>query len=219
VGSNPTASAIKKEFNMLFYKEIDLPSIPEELLVFNPVPHKIVKDIGYKNNIFKNGKKVTPCGYINSFQDSNQLRNWFNKNVFTLNEDTFILKQISRPRLVRQSPIVYGEASTHIVHVDIRRQFGLNYIIDPGGDNVITSWYQEKGLPIKRVKLKGGSQAEEGSVVQYDNLKVLESTKFEANKWYLLATDILHDVDNITRDRVSITFSFWDDSVLDKLKI
>jgi hypothetical protein len=89
------------------------------------------------------------------------------------------------------------------VHSDIGREFALNYIIDTGGD-AVTSWYQENGKPMIRTKIQGGQQSDSG-FVDYNNLEILESAVLEKNKWYLISTNVLHDVDNIVGSRKSIS--------------
>jgi hypothetical protein len=96
-----------------------------------------------------------------------------------------------------------NKPSTHIVHSDIGREFALNYIIDTGGD-AVTSWYQEKDKPLIRKKIQSGQQSDTG-FVDYNNLELLESAVLERNKWYLISTSVLHDVDNIVGARKSIS--------------
>lgn len=194
---------------MICYKEVNLPTIPAELLVFNKEPDKFVKDIGYGLEHFKDGRKLNACAYINTAIRDNPLRTWIENNIPGVNNDSKVLLQRSK---------AFDAESTHIVHLDIGRVFALNYFLDLGGDNVLTSWYQEKNMPVHRVKTERGKQADTGQV-KYDDLTVLATTKFELHKWYLLSTDMLHDVDHITGNRASITVSFNDRSILEKLGI
>jgi hypothetical protein len=62
------------------------------------------------------------------------------------------------------------------------RQYAINYIIDAGGDNVITSIYNS-------------------------DLSVLDSKCVPINNWHYFQANNLHDVQNITSKRVSLTVS------------
>jgi hypothetical protein len=79
-------------------------------------------------------------------------------------------------------------------------------MIELGGDNAWTSWYKEVDMPLDRSKRTISAQADTG-YVGYENLELLETVKFEKNKWYLIVTNILHDVDEIVGDRKSISIS------------
>jgi hypothetical protein len=193
---------------MIYYKELDLPKIPKELLIFSNKQFKYVKDIGYGLTHIKNGQILNGCEYINFEIDHLPLKEWLNNNI----PGSFIgdsRKQISK---------AIKDKGTHIVHSDVKRIFALNYLLEMGGDNVITTWYKEKNKPLYRPKNKIGQQSDTG-FVKYDDLEVLTSVKFKKNKWYLLSTDILHDVDNITSERSAISISFKNKEILNFLGI
>jgi len=194
---------------MILFKELNLPPIPPELIVVRPTPDKYVKDIGYRLTHFKNGKELIACAYINTQIDHAPLLEWIYKNIPGVTSDHRILKQVSKPN---------SEVATHIIHSDVTRVFALNYFLNLGGNNVLTSWFQEKGQPLHRHKIESGKQADTGTV-KYEDCEVLATTKFKLNTWNLLATDILHDVDNITSGRASITISFNNRDILKDLGI
>jgi hypothetical protein len=195
---------------MMLYKELDLPPLPTELKdfdYFNFPILKDVKDLGYGGNFVKDGKILSSCSYITANAQHELLTSWFAENLPEFAD----LKRIYQ---IQTSCSPTG--GTHIVHSDWGRIFGLNYIVDPGGDNVLTSWYKEKNKPLRRLKLSGNRQTDSGAV-DYNNLELLESVNFEKHKWYLLATDILHDVDNITGSRRSLSIAFNDTVLLTKM--
>jgi len=68
------------------------------------------------------------------------------------------------------------------VHKDLGTQLKFNYIIDSGGDNVVTNFYN-------------------------DNFELTSSTTCDLNTWYILDVATHHDVKNIEqgKQRVSIT--------------
>lgn len=177
----------------MYFKELDLPPIPEELLEFKFEPSIGVTDIGYGRPHIKNGKLLKPCEYWFSKNINPELAEWIYKNII---QDT---KSIEIGCQVATNGV-------HIVHSDINRRYAINYMIELGGDDAWTSWYKELNKPINRSKRTGNTQADTG-YVGYENLELLDSVKFKKNKWYLIATNILHDVDNIVGDRKSISIS------------
>ena len=113
---------------------------------------------------------------------------------------------------------------TDIVHSDVLRLWALIYVIDTGGDNVVTTWYQEKGKPLNRPRLNpdktpGVEKQTDTGFVDYNNLISLDNIKVKKNQWVLINVQILHDVDNITGTRKALSISFYPDrlAVVDKL--
>lgn len=168
----------------LYTTELNIPPIPPELLEFTPQPYKTL-DTGYGqypgSNKFSIGLVTYP-----------PLTEW-------------IMKAIPG---VRADMIKYqtGSQGRHVVHTDILRVYALNYLIDTGGPEVITRWYQEQGQPLRRPKTRGGQLTDTGSV-DYGDLDCLASVKLQAGTWALIATDILHDVQGIETTRSAITIS------------
>lgn len=66
------------------------------------------------------------------------------------------------------------------VHVDIGRTFCFNYLIDSGGSNVSTRWFDQEG-------------------------NIIEETVFEERQWYWLDVSVPHDVDSTVKQRVAIS--------------
>lgn len=67
-------------------------------------------------------------------------------------------------------------------HTDARRYGIINYVINAGGDNVVTKWYDS------------------------DN-NVIETRVVEEKKWYKMKTDIDHTIEGMTSDRLMLTIS------------
>jgi len=174
---------------MILYKEINLPAIPEELLAKDLTANDLVANIGYGIEHIKNNKKLTACDYKSGVLTDPDLIKWLQTNIEGLENSIALVQSQSH--------------GTHIVHSDVSRIYALNYMIELGGSPV-TSWYREHDKPISRRKFKGLQQAEDGPV-KYDDLETLTSVVFEKHKWYLIATDVLHDVDNIDGHRKSIS--------------
>jgi hypothetical protein len=183
---------------MKYYRQIDLPPIPTELLRFRSSidPSQVVNvdNIGYGYDHKKGNRSLVSCRYVRAkINDYKPLMDWLCQTI--PNIDSIVIAQMQESK--------ENKPSTHIVHSDIGREFALNYIIDTGGD-AVTSWYQEKDKPLIRKKIQSGQQSDTG-FVDYNNLELLESAVLERNKWYLISTSVLHDVDNIVGARKSIS--------------
>lgn len=193
-----------KYFIMKYYRQVDLPPIPNELLRFrssiDPSQTINVNDIGYGYDHKKGNRSLISCRYVLAgIKDYKPLMDWLNQNIPCLHPSLIVLAQTQTSK--------GNMPSTHIVHSDMGREFALNYMIDTGGD-AITSWYQENGKQLHRTKIQRGQQSDSG-FVDYNNLELLESVVLEKNKWYLISTNVLHDVDNIIGARKSISIGIF----------
>lgn len=89
-------------------------------------------------------------------------------------------------------------------HLDgFRGNYVLQYVIDTGGDNIATTWWQAPGQDIYRQQI---------TTTQFffvnDNYKFLDSVILQKHSWALIRTDVLHSVDHVTADRKLITVGF-----------
>jgi hypothetical protein len=180
----------------MYYRELNFPPIPEELLQEEFIPESGHNDIGYGAEHFKNNNKLEPCSYWISSVKNKKLYSWIWKNVPV----TKLLTKFNFQQTHHET------GGYHIVHSDILRSYAINYMIELGGDEVCTSWYKENGQPLRRLKIAGNTQSDRG-YIDYKNLELLDSVKLEQGKWYIIATDILHDVGKIVGTRKSITIS------------
>lgn len=198
-----------------FYKELDLPAIPDELL--NELPTTSFggfTDLGYGYQHYKNGNKIYPCSYKWGRIDSGTLFNWLIENIQPIqahltnsNADVpNVFMHTTTPR--------HDSGGAHIVHSDFKRIVALNYHWSLGGDAVINRWYKENGKPLLRKKARPGGQVDSGQV-KYDDLEILEEVIIKKNRWYLINVDCLHDVQNIISIRQGITVPFATENELD----
>ena len=186
----------------MFYKKLNFPPISEHItnsLESSLIDNTVVGDIGYGENHIKNNKQLVACGYSMGNIVNSELTSWLEENIPDISSRFNILYQTQFS--------LDNTPSTHIVHTDRLRLTALNYIIDTGGSDVVTSWYKEEGKNLHRLQKTPGSQSDSGAV-DYKNLQLLESVILEKNNWYIIDTRILHDVDNITATRKSISISF-----------
>lgn len=85
-------------------------------------------------------------------------------------------------------------------HVDLRRKIGINYLIEPGGDNVTTTMFTEEADINTSVN----------DLRKRQDLEVLESHCIPANTWYGLNGLRYHSVENVTKNRIVFTLSISD---------
>ena len=91
-----------------------------------------------------------------------------------------------------------------IPHTDRSRNWVLMWIIDAGGDNVNTVFWQENGFDVER---------DPGYYpTSYRNLIELESQVFATNCWVLLNAKVIHSIENLQSVRKSVQISFWEDT-------
>ena len=79
---------------------------------------------------------------------------------------------------------------SHPIHFDYGRNYAFNYILDPGGDNVATKWYDDAG-------------------------NVIEEKVVQPFRWHMLAVKPeLHSADRIQPGRRRVTIGLnWDPPV------
>lgn len=191
-----------------YYTEINMPPFPDELLPLASLQTTVVPDIGYGRKYIVNNKELTPATYTFDILYNSQTGTIGDHRVFNW------LRTISSTPFKHMTMMqTTHDGNAHIVHSDLVRKYALNYWWDTGGDNVITSWYQEKGKPLHRTKTTPDWQADTKEV-KYEDLELLESVCFKPRTWYLMSTSVLHDVQNITGKRQGITIGFVDDDVV-----
>ena len=179
----------------MFYKILDLPSIPQDLLEF---PSSVIRSIDMTHGriYIKNGKPIHSVHYT-KMEANEPLKQWVVDNVPGITKDMVFLQSFT------------GGGTTQLIHSDILRMFALNYIVDTGGDDVVTTWYQENGQPLSRYKdpkIHGLGQAN-NKIIDYDNCAVLEQVQFQKQQWSLIRTDVLHDIDHMTRVRSAVSIA------------
>ena len=93
----------------------------------------------------------------------------------------------------------------HGAHCDGARNYVLMYVLDQGGPNVETVFYQEQGRPLFNPRTKA---IDTYWVSDYSQLTEIERVCFPKKKWVLLNTRILHGVENIETTRIVYQVGF-----------
>lgn len=86
-------------------------------------------------------------------------------------------------------------------HPDTGRLTGLNFILDTGGSNVVTTWYNKTNPDLTY---------KEWAKEINDTLVPWSSYKYEPDTWYAMDSSRFHSVKNITSDRLILTISLRD---------
>lgn len=148
----------------------------------------------YKDRIvLKDGKQV---GFtFHYYQELNEdFTNWCHKNIHPEAFDCGIR-------------FCDGHRGPYLApHTDIKRDIAIMYLLDPGGEDAKTVWYQEKGEELVRGRKVHAND--------FSKLDIVESTMFPTNTWVALNTLILHGVENVTGVRTAFQLSansfIWD---------
>lgn len=198
---------------IFIWGQVDLPPVPDHFLrnVENFQTEKFIIDMGYGRTFIKNGQIKSNSTYGKWTIPPGEFLDWIRQHV---------------PPWPQQEPVSIQKNSTTSsaaeamfpVHHDVKRMFALNYMVTTGGRRVFTSWYKDQGQPVLRSLTKPiGVQSDTGPV-DYNTLTLLESAQFDTGRWYLIRTNVLHDVDHIQSERASVTVPYFDHSVVDYFK-
>jgi hypothetical protein len=177
---------------MRFFQYLDnLPAVPDDLVanVLNTLDSMPIDHAVPSRAVFIDDKQVENITY-NRHRAIDELTEWIHQNISSQYISFGVQVQTPKPH-----------TNTHFPHTDtLPRIWALNYNLDPGGDNAITSWYQERGHPM----LRPGPYRPQ-NIAQLD---VLKSVHIQPHKWHLFNTQVLHAVENIHRPRIAITLGF-----------
>ena len=153
----------------MLIKRLILPKLPNELV------EDVYKTINTGNNVALDGPNVRLTddfgSYYTWYKPSDQLQKWCQKNI---SPDIFFGIQM----IVEKMPMHKDFGPTP----DSRTELKFNYIIETGGDAVVTNYYT-------------------------DSAELIESHILEPNIWYIINVRVNHDVQNIDsgKRRVAIT--------------
>ena len=177
---------------MLLFRYVDhLPAVPmhlidqtRQLIREAPVDHAVpARTVTVGNLIHHNVE-------YNRYRACEELTEWIHNNI-TKNYVSMGV-QIQNPG---------DDNHTHFPHTDTApRHWVLNYNIQPGGDKVITHWYQQHGYTLIREGTTRPSNL--------DDLEIVDSVQIQPFRWHLLNTSVLHGVTNIQHPRIAITMGF-----------
>ena len=88
----------------------------------------------------------------------------------------------------------------------------LQFLMETGGENVTTAWWQEKNFPLVRTPRNLSDR-----VISKDDLTKVTEVIFTKNTWTIFRTDIIHDVKIIQTSRIAFTVGFSDDAIFETI--
>ena len=179
----------------------DLPAIPEHLLTeawqlveVQPAQQQKASTLAsyypeFKQRVLKINGQPTTTAHNKRFVLSDQFQDWIRNNI----SSEFVEATVAITGATRDGQA----ANVHGAHTDWSRNLLLLYLLDTGGDNCQTVFYQEKDQPVWREDL--GCY-----VTDYDLLTEIDSVTIPKGVWCVFDTTILHGVLNIEKDRIAV---------------
>jgi hypothetical protein len=183
----------------LFYKIFDdFPHVPEEFIsrAYDKIGGELStlpqdKPIKYHWDTIK--QEILTVDGVEKVNASNmgynlddEIVDWVHKNI--INKDITNI----RISISNSTP----EKDTNGAHCDLSRNYTLIYLLDNGGEDHETLFYQEQDKPLVR---NNGERCPDHS-----KLKIVERIKIPLRTWIVLNARILHGVINIPNPRISI---------------
>ena len=172
----------------MMYKYLDhLPLIPDDLIrQYRPFADPNKFGTGIQNPY----DPLPGQAHHARFNLSNNLLDWLHDNITNDTENDCSVAY------------TYGNQSApypvaHRLHRDTKRNWVLMYLVYPGGEDVVTSFYQQQDQPLS---IPIGNRPD----IDPSKLTLIDSVVVETRRWFLLNAMIIHDVKNIISPRISI---------------
>jgi hypothetical protein len=93
-------------------------------------------------------------------------------------------------------------------HIDDQVNELLYFILQEGGTNVETVWWQENGYEIERPDKLPTAEYYDAAVNDYNNLKEIDRIRIPVGVWVRMNTMILHSVENMTGVRIGLSIRY-----------
>jgi hypothetical protein len=167
--------------------------------VYKPV-NTVVMNPKYRGRVMDIDGKQIPTTYSSRISMGEDFNHWIKDNIYP---PGIVPEEVGIAFIPGQQ--IDGGSSHQGAHVDSTRNYALIYLLDPGGDNVITTWYKEEGQPTYRPRKTDLDQL---TVNDYTRLIEIDSVCLPTNCWVLFNARTLHDVANIETLRVSFHIGF-----------
>jgi len=190
---------------MYTYKILDLPPVPDELVKqAYEIYHADVKaktniadwhkyegyaEYRHREVIHTDGTKFKTTGTAR-YRVSDEFEAWA-RDMF---KPSFTLAGLS------VMDVDYSK--TMAPHVDTSRNYTIQYLLDTGGSNVETTFWQEKGKPITRPDLRQNYNPDD-VIKDYRDLIELDRFRIPAGVWVSLHSSILHSIENLESPRIA----------------
>lgn len=99
--------------------------------------------------------------------------------------------------------------SVHGPHADAPIKWKFFYLIEEGGDNVLTSFYLEQG----HLAVRNSSPDNIVSPRNYSDIMAIDTVRIPVNRWVFFDTRVIHAVENIITNRTMLVVSVHPDDV------
>jgi len=172
---------------MWYFKVLNLPPVPQHFTdaILAHGPTDILRDYPGWTHVKEDGTVIVSARNPICVA-SLELEAWLKNNITPVYRDVGI-----RYAFGSDNPGTAG------VHTDQTRKYVLQYLVRDGGATL--TYWQEEGYPVMREP--------HARVGNYSKLTVLDSCQLKEGHWAILDTRILHSVENLTADRISVQMS------------
>lgn len=179
-----------------FYKKLDLPSVPEQLIPdFDRLLSDQIAPIwSNRPRTATRGQEIVEHSRYDRFEISEELKHWVDTNI----TDSYKNIGISH---------MWG-ASVNLPHTDHTRDVTMLYVFRPGGPSVETRFWQRQGYPIHHENKDNNYHYNEDQPTTYDDLILIDSVILESQQWYILDARCIHSVEGMTGSRISLQLGF-----------
>jgi len=189
-----------------YFEFLDLPVLPQHLeqeirqRLHDPESFRAVKSHrtipGFENYHLRQLTQQDGVAKTSVFADryhpSDELVAWVLENIHPAPKNVQI-------NITNQASDSFGP------HVDFNRSELLLYVLDPGGSNVLTTWWQQHGHPVHRPEMQDTSKGWAINCDDYSQLTQLTSVCIPPHTWiHFCDTSILHSVENLETTRLTI---------------
>lgn len=134
---------------------------------------------------------VTKSRHVESFAMGEDWEQWVRENIIDCYTETGVRTSVGKGIKV------------HGAHADAPIKWKFFYLVEEGGDNVITTFYKEKGQPLVRFSTPDNIVHSN----DYSNLDVVDPVHIPVGMWMLFNTQVIHAVENIMSDRTILVAS------------
>jgi hypothetical protein len=146
---------------------------------------------------------VTKSRHVESYAMGSDWEQWVKENIISEYLETGVRSSVG------------SESAIHGVHVDTPVKWKFFYLIEEGGENVITTFYLEKNHPAVRY----GTPDNIVHSVDYSELVPIDAVHIPVNQWVFFDTRVMHGVENILSDRTMLVISVAPEAVTFEIKL
>jgi len=195
-----------------YYQYLKLPKIDKQYLIK-------MKDIGLTlaEDLCKNPNKLTSVGYDHPYNRVTVSKMWAGTETRYIghNEYTGLDHECYEYLYNLLAPYNFIDLNITMIvfvnvvekisyippHCDNDRPYSINYILETGGKDVVTSFHKKF---VERPAIGGEFFAPN------ETSKPIESVKFRPNEWHIFQASTAHSISNIEGARINLLFTMKD---------